>query len=191
MFIDKDILSIIDIAITVVVGVGQFCISKRMKDFETRQDNRDERRRQDEVYAAATKFIQKYSDSGYESDIFLLPCCVTAYKYNPIYPYRRDIYREFCSLTEEVQNEILKRRKLNLKSNKITNYYKNLLDIVLDTIKINYPGNRDIFYEGGKYFHRALLNSGTKPIPEIRCDLDSDTLCFGKASDMSLSLIHI
>lgn len=192
MSIGEIVISIISIVVALVVGGGQIYIAKRMKDFETRQDSRDEKRRQDEIYAEATRFIQKYSKSNHESDILLLPYCVMAYRYNSIYPYRREIYREFCSLTEDVQNEILKRCELNLDSHKETDCYYSLLNIMLDVLKTNYPDNRDIFYEGGKYFHRALLNSGTKLVPEVRCVLDSDELefrkspfgTFNKSSDM-------
>ena len=41
--------------------ICQIYLAKKMKDFEMRQDTRDELRRQDEIYAKATYFIQKYS----------------------------------------------------------------------------------------------------------------------------------
>ena len=184
--------AIVSTIIALVVGVGQIYIAKCVKDFETRQDARDEQRRKDTLYADATKFIQKYNTSNHESEILLLPFCVVAYKYNPIYPYRREIYRDFCSLTEEVQNEIIKRYGLQLKSERCDDFYSKMLDRLLITVETFYPNDRNIFYESGKYFHRALLNSGTKLIPEIRCNPDKDDMDFrnskfgstNKSSDM-------
>ena len=44
--------------------ICQIYLAKKMKDFEMRQDTRDELRRQDEIYAKATYFIQKYSKNN-------------------------------------------------------------------------------------------------------------------------------
>lgn len=94
-------MNIIEVVITCVIGIWQIYIAKKMKDFEKRQDERDELRRKENVFTEVTRFIQKYNQSGYESEILLLPYCVAAYKYNPTFPYHREIYRDFCSLTEE------------------------------------------------------------------------------------------
>ena len=40
------------------------------------------------IYSETTKFIQKYSSEGHDSEILLLPYCIAAYKYNLTYPYR-------------------------------------------------------------------------------------------------------
>ena len=89
------VLTVVGIIVAIVVGGGQIYLAKSMKDFETRQDIRDESRRKELVYAEATRFIQKYSNNNYKSEILLLPFCVSAYKYNNTYPYRRELYREF------------------------------------------------------------------------------------------------
>ena len=39
-----------------------------MEAFEKRQDERDEKRHNDEIYAEVTRFIQKYSMGGYEAE---------------------------------------------------------------------------------------------------------------------------
>lgn len=168
------IFSIINLAIAIIIGGGQIYIAKNVKDFETKQDNRDEQRRNEQIYADATKFIQKYNRNGYESEIYLIPLCVVAYKYNPIYPYRREIYREFCSLTEDVQNEILKRLDIDLVSYKYDNYFSDMLNRVTKTIETYYHYNaQEYYYDNGKYFERALTNHGAKEIPDsLRCELD-------------------
>lgn len=171
------IFSIINLAVAIVIGGGQIYIAKNVKDFEAKQDVRGERRRREQMYADATKFIQKYNRNAYESDIYLIPLCVAAYKYNPIYPYRREIYREFCSLTEDVQNEILKRLGIDLVSCKYDNYFSNILNRAIRTIETyyHYDAQGHYYYDNGKYFERALTNHGAENVPDnLRCVLDDE-----------------
>lgn len=111
-------VAIVTLVTTVIIGIMQIKQSKRIDEQNQKIDRRDEQRREDVVYSDATKFILKYSSSNHAAEIYLLPLCVIAYKYNPIYPYRRKMYREFCSLTEEVQNCILKRQNIDIISAK-------------------------------------------------------------------------
>lgn len=171
------IFSFINLVIAIIIGGGQIYIAKNVKDFETKQDNRDEQRKNEQIYADATKFIQKYNRNGYESEIFLIPLCVVAYKYNPIYPYRREIYREFCSLTEDVQNEILKHLDIDLVSCKYDNYFSDILNCAIRTIETyyHYDAQGHYYYDNGKYFERALTNHGTEKVPDnLRCVLDDE-----------------
>lgn len=171
------IFAALGIIVALVIGSGQIYIAKRVKDFETRQDIRDEKRRTEQIYAESTRFIQKYSKDDYESEIYLLPLCVTAYKYNPVYPYRREIYREFCALTEEVQNEILKRCDINTKSESSNNYYSDILAQIIHTIETCYSEDAkgQFFYDNGKYLERALLHYGNDLVPyNLRCEIDKD-----------------
>lgn len=135
-------------------------------------DERDEQRRNDMIYADATKFILKYSSPEHDAEIYLLPLCTMAYKYNPIYPYRREMYREFCSLTEETQNCILKQQNIDIKSSKCDNFYVDMLDVLKSDIDKNYPNDRDLYNENGKYFERALLHHGNKEMINIKCNAD-------------------
>ena len=171
------VFAIVGIIVALVIGIGQIYIAKRVKDFETRQDARDEKRRSEQIYSEATRFIQKYSQNTHESEIYLLPLCVAAYKYNPVYPYRREIYREFCTLTEEVQNEIIKRFDFDIRSERTDTYYSDMLKRIIDTIRIYYDGDADgrYFYDNGKYLERALTNHGTELVPDdLRCEIDED-----------------
>ena len=170
------ILAVAGVIIAIVVGAAQICLTKKMSKFESRQDERDERRRDAENYAIVTRFIQKYNRNGYESDIWLLPLCVVAYKYNPIYPYRREIYREFCGLSEEIQNAILEREGLDIRSIRVDNFYQTSLNRVTKIIEKYYPNDTNIFYDNGKYFERALKSHGTRVIPELKCAPDADEL---------------
>lgn len=173
------VLTVVGIIVAIVVGGGQIYLAKSMKDFETRQDIRDESRRKELVYAEATRFIQKYSNNNYKSEILLLPFCVSAYKYNNTYPYRREIYREFCSLTEDIQNEILIRQGLTLHSCKIDDFYKQIFHKIESNNKSSYPNDKNansrFFYKNGKYFYKALEHHGKSLIPiDLRCEVDSD-----------------
>lgn len=170
------IFTLINITVAIVVGSSQIYIAKKVKDIEIKQDNRDEQRRNEQIYADATKFVQKYNKNGYESEIYLVPLCVVAYKYNPIYPYRREIYREFCSLTEDVQNEILKRFNIDIVSCKCDDYFSNMLNRIIKTTEIYYNNDAKgrYFYDNGKYFERTLTNHGSKKIPNLKCELDSE-----------------
>lgn len=171
------IFATLGIIVALVIGGGQIYVAKRVKDFETRQDIRDEKRRTEQIYAESTRFIQKYSKDNHESEIYLLPLCVAAYKYNPVYPYRREIYRDFCTLTEEVQNEILKRCDIDIKSERSDNYYSDMLARIIHITETCYSEDAKgrFFYDNGKYLERALLHHGKDFVPNnLRCEIDED-----------------
>lgn len=172
-------MKIADFAFTLILGIWQIILSIKMKNFEIRQDERDEKRRKEEVFSKATQFIQKYNQNNHESDILLLPCCVSAYKYNPIFPYHREIYRDFCSLTEEVQKEVLKIQKVNLSIEKVDDYYQYIFEKIQKNNKECYPNDKDdCFFNGeGKYFRVALTVHGKEKVPDnTECGLDSDEI---------------
>lgn len=168
-------VAIVSAFVAIVTLIATITIGKMQINQNLRMDKRDEQRYNDAIYSAATKFILKYSASGPASEICLLPLCVMAYKYNPIYPYHREMYREFCSLTEEVQNCILEREKIELQSSKANISFKNLLNFLRVKIADNYPDDDDLYYNDGKYWERALLNHGSTQIPEIQCLDHNDT----------------
>ena len=168
-------VAVLTLITTIIIGRMQIVQNRKI-------DERDEQRRIDSIYADATKFILKYSSfsqSKYTdeqlahcADIWLLPLCIVAYKYNPLYPYRGEMYREFCSLTEEVQNCILKRYGVDVRSFKTENFYEKMLNQLKNDIEMSYVDSADLYYDDGKYFERALLNHGHKIIPDIQCKAD-------------------
>lgn len=165
-------VAIVTLVTTVIIGIMQIKQSKRIDEQNQRIDRRDEQRREDVVYSDATKFILKYSSSNHAAEIYLLPLCVIAYKYNPIYPYRRKMYREFCSLTEEVQNCILKRQNIDIISAKDDCFFKNMLAALKADINKNYPNDKDWYYDNGKYFNGTLLYHGRQKIITVKCNPD-------------------
>lgn len=104
------ICSVISLALAFAVAVVQYCQSKRMEEFERRQDERDERRHAEGNKARAIEFISKhYADRG------LIPLCAVAAMHNDLFHYSRKMYWEFCCLVPEVQNLILKYCNLDLR----------------------------------------------------------------------------
>lgn len=166
------IIAILSAFVAIVTLIAIIRIGKLQLKQNNLIDQRDEKRRDEVIYAEATQFIIKYSSFAYEKEIYLLPLCVIAYKYNPIYPYKRNIYRDFCTLTEEVQNCILKRMNIDLASEKCSWFYNKMLDYLKYLINSNYSEDRNWLYDDGKYFERALMHHGNSSIPDIRCDKD-------------------
>lgn len=181
------IFAILGIIVALVVGGGQIYIAKRVKDFEMRQDARDEIRRDEQIYSEATRFIQKYNNDNYKSEIYLLPLCVVAYKYNPVYPYRRRIYRDFCALTEDVQNEVLKRCNIEIQSKRIDTYYRDMINRIRNTIAKYYNDDKNYFYDSGKHFEKALTDCGTELIPN---DIDFEEYLLNQEKPFSSLLSY-
>ena len=92
----------VSLIVTIVIAVLQIRQSSRMNKFELRQDERDEQRHAESVKARAVSFLSKYySNRG------LIPLCAIAAMHNDLFYYSREMYREFCCMTLEVQNRIL------------------------------------------------------------------------------------
>lgn len=186
------VVAIISLLVAVIIGGCQIAQSKRMEAFEKRQDERDEKRHNNEIYAETTRFIQKYNVGGYEAEIYLLPLCIAAYQYNPTYPYRREIYREFCGLPEDVQKSILTRCNIDIPCDKSERYFSECLDKLQKEIKEYCPDDESPFYDGGKYLKRALLHHGEKELPNVRCAIDKEQrkLLNSPVGKISKSLSH-
>ena len=56
-----------------------------------------------------------------------------------------------------------------MQSYKSREYYDKMLPLLLKNISEYCKNDKDIFYDHGKYFERALLNHGTIAIPKITC----------------------
>lgn len=130
-----------------------------MERFEKRQDKRDEQRHQESVKAQAVSFISKYyKDRG------LIPLCAIATMYNDLFYYNREMYREFCCCTKEVQNRILEYCDLDLRVSEY-NIYEKCLVAIESVLNKRFPDDKSVFYDGGKYFTRSLEYYADKPIP--------------------------
>lgn len=122
----SDIISMvcsgISLIATIIIAVLQIIQSNRMEKFEHKQDERDEKRHEEDIKAEAVTFISKYyHDRG------LIPLCAMAAMHNDLYYYSREMYREFCCKTVEVQNRILKYLELDLQVCNMDDFYKKSL----------------------------------------------------------------
>ena len=81
-------------------------LDERDLKMKEEQQIKDERRHQEKIESEALYFIQKYNAND---EIQLLALCVIASKFNSAFPYRRQIYKDFCCLNTEVQKSILKK----------------------------------------------------------------------------------
>lgn len=144
------ICAVVALIVTVIIAVLQIRQSNRMERFEKRQDKRDEQRHQESVKAQAVSFISKYyKDRG------LIPLCAIATMYNDLFYYNREMYREFCCCTKEVQNRILEYCGLDLRVSEYSIYEKCLVAIE-SVLNKRFPDDKSVFYDGGKYFTRSL-----------------------------------
>ena len=153
----------LSLILAIVIAVVQYKQSKQMAAFEKRQDERDERRHDEGVKAQAVAFISKYySDRG------LIPLCAVAAMHNDLFYYSREMYREFCCLTLEVQNRILEYCKLDLRVMEEKWLFERCIKAVEEVLRTHFHDDESPFYDGGKYVLRSLECHGGEKIPVER-----------------------
>lgn len=188
----SDCISIIcasvSLVVTIVIAVLQIRQSSNMNKFERRQDERDEQRHAESVRAQAVSFISRfYSDRG------LIPLCAIAAMYNDLFYYSREMYREFCCMTREVQNCILKYCNLDLRVREINGLFGKCINALENVLYEKFPDDESPFYDGGKYVLRSLEYYGSELIPVKGinyCRTDPDgkvTKFYFSESNMSFS----
>lgn len=141
----------------------QYCQSKRMEEFERRQDERDERRHAEGNKAQAVEFISRhYSDRG------LIPLCAVAAMHNDLFYYSREMYRSFCCLTPEVQNLILEYCNLDLRVRKENDLFNRCIAAIENALRDRFPKDEPAFYDNGKYVLSSLNRYAGGKIPAVR-----------------------
>lgn len=157
------ICAVISLLVIAIIGMKQYCQSKRMEEFERRQDERDERRHAEGNKAQAVEFISKYyTDRG------LIPLCAVAAMYNDLFHYSRKMYWEFCCLVLEVQNLILKYCDLDLRVRKENDLFVRCIAAVEAALRDRFPKDEPAFYDDGKYVLRSLDRYAGEKIPAVR-----------------------
>lgn len=157
------ICAVISLLVIAIIGMKQYCQSKRMEEFERRQDERDERRHAEGNKAQAVEFISKYyTDRG------LIPLCAVAAMYNDLFHYSRKMYWEFCCLVPEVQNLILKYCDLDLRVRKENDLFVRCIAAVEAALRDRFPKDEPDFYDDGKYVLRSLDRYAGEKIPAVR-----------------------
>lgn len=169
-------LSVLNIFFMLLIGFWQIRLSKRMEKSDIKQSERDLDNYNNFIKSEAIRFIQAHSGPGNLSEIYLLPLCVVAYAYKPEFQYNRAIYRDFCCLTEDIQNEILLRCGISVRSRQIVDFYENAVDVISCVISDSYNDSENLFHDCGKYFEDALLKYGSLEEPELfgTCKVDSN-----------------
>lgn len=157
------ICAVISLLVIAIIGMKQYCQSKRMEEFERRQDERDERRHAEGNKAQAVELISKYySDRG------LIPLCAVAAMHNDLFYYSREMYRNFCCLVPEVQNLILKYCDLDLRVRREDDLFVRCIAAVEAALRDRFPKDEPAFYDDGKYVLRSLDRYAGEKIPAVR-----------------------
>lgn len=160
------ICSVISLALAFAVAVVQHCQSRRMEEFERRQDERDERRHAEGNKAQAVEFISRYYlDRG------LIPLCAVAAMHNDLFYYSREMYRNFCCLVPEVQNLILKYCDLDLRVRREDDLFVRCIAAVEAALRDRFPEDESVLYDDGKYVLRSLERYAGERLPAPRVDL--------------------
>lgn len=138
------ICAVISLLVTAIIGMKQYCQSKRMEEFERRQDERDERRHAEGNKAQAVEFISKYyTDRG------LIPLCAVAAMHNALFHYSRKMYWEFCCLVPEVQNLVLKFSDIDLRVRKENDLFVRCIAAVEAALRDRFPEDELVLYDDG------------------------------------------
>lgn len=157
------ICAFISLLVTTIISMKQYRQSKRMDEFERRQDERDERRHAEGNKAQAVELISKYySDRG------LIPLCAVAAMHNDLFYYSREMYRNFCCLVPEVQNLILKYCDLDLRVRREDDLFVRCIAAVEAALRDRFPKDEPAFYDDGKYVLRSLDRYAGEKIPAVR-----------------------
>lgn len=160
------ICSVFSLIVTIAIAVMQIFQSKRMEEFERRQDERDERRHAEGNRAQAVEFISEhYSDRG------LIPLCAVAAMHNNLFHYSRKMYWEFCCLVPEVQNLILKYYNLDLRVRREDDLFVRCNAAVEAALRDRFPEDEPGLYDDGKYVLRSLERYAEERLPAPRVDL--------------------
>lgn len=160
------ICAFISLLVTAIIGMKQYRQSKRMEEFERRQDERDERRHAEGNKAQAVESISKYySDRG------LIPLCAVAAMHNDLFYYSREMYRNFCCLVPEVQNLILKYCDLDLRVRREDDLFVRCIAAVEAVLRDRFPEDESVLYDDGKYVLRSLERYAGERLPAPRVDL--------------------
>lgn len=147
------------------------------KYVEEERNLKEDRVRIDNIESEVTRFLQKYNSSDFDeecSELYLLPLCVMASKYNEIFPYRRKMYRDFCALTPDVQKAILVRTKLDYDIKQEPKFFDKCVDAISDAVKRYSQNDRDWFYDNGKYLTSAIEFCGKDKVPSYMCKADEE-----------------
>ena len=130
-------------------------ISERQAVFELEINQREERRHANWVDTEVCVFLQKHS-----TERRLIPLCFAASAFDKTRPYRRELYRDFCCLTNEVQCALFEREGISLRVDEWDcdkSLFSSCVDALEELSARSFPGDHSsVLYDNGKYLRRCL-----------------------------------
>lgn len=98
----------------------------------------------------------------------MIPLCAVAAMHNDPFHYSRKMYREFCCLTLEVQNRVLKYCGLDLRVREEKELFTRCIKAVEEVLRTRFHDDESPFCDGGKYVLRSLECHVGEKIPVER-----------------------
>lgn len=133
-------------------------IAERQAAFELEINQREERRHANWVDAEVCAFLQKHS-----AERWLMPLCFAASAFDKTWPYRRELYRDFCCLTNEVQHALFEREGISLRVDewdRDKSLFSSCVDALKELSAHSFPDDQSsVLYDNGKYLRRVLSYS--------------------------------
>lgn len=130
-------------------------IAERQAAFELEINQREERRHTNWVDAEVCASLQKHS-----AERWLMPLCFAASAFDKTWPYRRELYRDFCCLTNEVQRALFERERISLRVGEWDcdkSLFSSCVDALEELSARSFPDDRSsVLYDDGKYLRRCL-----------------------------------
>lgn len=145
-------------------------IAERQAAFELEINQREERRHANWVDAEVCAFLQKHS-----TERWLMPLCFVAATFDKTQPYCRELYRDFCCLTNEVQRALFEREGISLRVGEWDcdkSLFSSCVDALEELSARSFPEDRSsVLYDNGKYLRRCLEHG------EMRVDVVARDAC--------------
>lgn len=133
-------------------------IAERQAAFELEINQREERRHANWVDAEVCAFLQKHA-----AERWLMPLCFAAFAFDKTRPYHRELYRDFCCLTNEVQCALLEREGISLRVGEWDcdkSLFSSCVDALEELSARSFPDDdSSVLYDNGKYLRRCLAYS--------------------------------
>lgn len=149
-------------------------IAERQAAFELEINQREERRHANWVDAEVCAFLQKHS-----AERWLMPLCFAASAFDKTWPYHRELYRDFCCLTNEVQRALFEREGISLRVDewdRDKSLFSSCVGALKELSARSFPDDHSsVLYDNGKYLRRVLAYG------EARVDVVARDACFSQS----------
>ena len=148
-------------------------IAERQAAFELEINQREKRRHTNWVDAEVCVFLQKHS-----AERWLIPLCFVAAAFDKTQPYCRELYRDFCCLTNEVQCALFEREGISLRVGEWDcdrSLFSSCVGALEELSTRSFPDDSSsVLYDDGKYLRRCLVHG------EARVAVVARDACFSQ-----------